>query len=277
MKHSPAQFQDYPPCSALKPFVQRYVHSWSRGGDSLAMRIPPTGGIYMIYVYATPVDVHFSDWSFCERPSIYLGGQLRDEQPVVESVGRMGLLGVEFTPSGFYRLYQRNALEFTDSIADFRNIDASGSAWLLESLSPRRSIKDNITALEQYFKRLIPDAVETDLVDSVVKQINTARGVVRIADLAETHNVSVRKLHREFLRVVGIPAKRYAKIVQLDAIFAALMQHNNAQLSDLAQQHGYFDQAHFIRDFQEFVQTNPSDFLQGGHSYLRTFLGAMAR
>ena len=42
----------------------------------------------------------------------------------------------------------------------------------------------------------------------------------------------------------------------------ALLQFSDIRLTDVAADFGYFDQAHFIKDFKQFARISPSDFLK---------------
>ena len=47
-----------------------------------------------------------------------------------------------------------------------------------------------------------------------------------------------------------------------------LRQYPGQSLTQIAYECGYYDQAHFIRDFKEFTGTTPKDFLENGEMAL---------
>ena len=84
--------------------------------------------------------------------------------------------------------------------------------------------------------------------------------------------MSVRQVDRLFARHVGIPPKVVARILRFQGALRALMRDPGCPLADVAANAGYFDQAHFVRDFRQmsggvprgyrgyFPPVGPSDF-----------------
>lgn len=275
-RHDEAAYAAYPPEPDLRPFVHRFIHGWREDEGTNWLRIPPTGGVFFSYVSGAPLRVHFSDRVYDRRPRYFIGGQLRREQPVLESLGRFGrfgLFGAELAPTGFYRLFHSRTEPFTDSIADFAELFPELAADLDARVDPAASAQETVNAMQSFFRSLAPKALEVPQIEAIVRDIAAARGVVGVAELGRRHGLSTRAMHRKFLEVVGIPPKHYAKIVQLNAVVGALQAGDDQELSSLAMDHGYFDQSHFIRDFKRFVGASPTVFLRSQSAFLRTYLG----
>lgn len=272
-KHDEAAYAAYSPDPDLRPFVHRFIHGWREDEGANWLRIPPTGGLFFSYVSGAPLRVHFSDRIYDGRPRYFIGGQLRREQPVLESLGRFGLFGAELTPTGFYRLFHSRAEPFTDTIADFSELFPEHAADLDGRVEATGPARQTVVAMQSFLRSLVPEALEVPQIEAVVRDIATGRGLVSIAELGRRHDLSTRAMHREFLKVVGIPPKHYAKIVQINAVIGALQAEDSQELSSLAVDHGYFDQSHFIRDFKRFVGASPTVFLRSHSGFLSTFLG----
>lgn len=272
-----ANYAAYEPAPDLQPFVHRYLHGWSDREDGTWLQIPPTGGVFLSYIPGAPLEVHFRQSHHVTRSRLFIGGQLRQEQPRLKSLGRFGLLGVELKPAGFYQLLHHKAYPFTDTITEFGDVFPEHAQWLEERLQPDAPIEELINGMETFLRRRAGSALETPNIDNVVRDIARRNGLASIDDLARRAGLSVRQLRRQFATVVGIPPKHYAKIVQVNAVVAALMTDDTPRLQSLALDHGYYDHAHFVRDFQRFVSLNPSQFLRSGSPFLRTFLGNAAR
>jgi transcriptional regulator GlxA family with amidase domain len=86
------------------------------------------------------------------------------------------------------------------------------------------------------------------------------KGQFRVAELAEYCNLSARQLQRRFQDVVGVSPKILARTIRFDEIRRRLMFNPDANLTDLAYEFGFTDQAHFIRDFKEFAGKTPGEF-----------------
>ena len=74
--------------------------------------------------------------------------------------------------------------------------------------------------------------------------------------------MSARQLERKFDQATGVAPKTLARAIRFEAIRSRLMFRPDANLTDLAYEFGYTDQAHFIHDFKDFTDKTPSEFAE---------------
>ena len=86
------------------------------------------------------------------------------------------------------------------------------------------------------------------------------KGQFRVAELADRCNLSARQLERQFDEATGVSPKTLARTIRFEAIRSRLMFEPDTNLTDLAYEFGYADQAHFIHDFKAFANKTPSEF-----------------
>jgi AraC-like DNA-binding protein len=86
-------------------------------------------------------------------------------------------------------------------------------------------------------------------------------GALRVDALASTTGVSPRRLHELFVREVGVPAKRLARILRFRQVLSGLATTPAIDLARLAQHCGYYDQSHLNRDFRDLATMTPLDYL----------------
>ncbi|MGZ5220708.1 MAG: helix-turn-helix domain-containing protein, partial [Chitinophagaceae bacterium] len=67
-------------------------------------------------------------------------------------------------------------------------------------------------------------------------------------------------MERKFVSAIGLSPKQLSRVVRLQATLKMLEQQNFGSLTSLAYENGYYDQAHFIKDFKEFTGTSPKFF-----------------
>lgn len=89
-----------------------------------------------------------------------------------------------------------------------------------------------------------------------------AGGGVRVDALAARAGLSPRRLHEVFLREVGMPAKRLARILRFRRALEGLAAASAADLAGLARECGYYDQSHLYRDFREMSGLTPLRYLE---------------
>lgn len=59
----------------------------------------------------------------------------------------------------------------------------------------------------------------------------------------------------------GVSPKQLGKLIRLQTALKMLLNQQSENLTDIAYNSEYFDQAHFIKDFREFTGINPKEFI----------------
>jgi AraC-like DNA-binding protein len=83
-----------------------------------------------------------------------------------------------------------------------------------------------------------------------------------VSRLARESGVSARRLNELFQREVGLPAKRIARILRFRHALERLAAQRTIDLTDLALDCGYYDQAHLYRDFRDLAGLTPRAYLK---------------
>lgn len=275
MRHVIPHVRQFPASPDLAPYVHRFMYGISEHPGEL--RIPPTGGVFLSYVVGSPLIVHFNARVYDRKPSLFLGGQLCKERPVLRSTGRFELLGAELTPTGYYKLFHQPAHRLTDSIADLSEIHRDAATQFEGHVRGTGGVADLIAHLERGLRQLASTAMRAPIVEAIVDDVHNCNGVVRVSDLCRKHAMSPRQMRRYFQHAVGVSPKHFSKICQVNAVVGAMKDNDSERLRSLALDHGFYDQAHFIRDFHSFVAMDPSGFLRGSSQFLRTYLGNASR
>ena len=170
---------------------------------------------------------------------------------------------VKLVATGFYAW---GALPFlADRARGLDNLSATlGREWddlatRIES-SVREDDYDAAVAIveDHLIETLLTARVDLKKIESAAKMLYLQKGQFRVAELADHCNLSTRQLQRQFQDVAGVSAKRLARSIRFDEVRKRLMFDPEQSLTTLAYEHGYADQAHFIRDFKKFADRTPS-------------------
>jgi transcriptional regulator GlxA family with amidase domain len=86
--------------------------------------------------------------------------------------------------------------------------------------------------------------------------------------------VNRRQLERKFSSAIGLSPKQLSKVIRLQTTLKALYQEKSSTLTSVAYENGYYDQAHFIKDFREFTGVSPKEFYAGHLQLSSLFTGA---
>jgi methylphosphotriester-DNA--protein-cysteine methyltransferase len=96
-------------------------------------------------------------------------------------------------------------------------------------------------------------------VEATVRAILADPSAVRVAAQAAAQGLGVEALERRFRRAVGASPKQLAAIVRLRR--AVALRAGAPTLGELALEAGYYDQAHFNRQFTAMLGAAPGAFL----------------
>ncbi len=94
----------------------------------------------------------------------------------------------------------------------------------------------------------------------VVKTIEADRSLLRLEQLSERFNLGGRSLERLFRRYVGLSPKWVLRCYRLQQAANRLTSGEALDLAALAQELGYFDQAHFSKDFKQVTGHPPGHY-----------------
>ncbi|MDJ0751861.1 MAG: helix-turn-helix domain-containing protein [Woeseiaceae bacterium] len=67
-----------------------------------------------------------------------------------------------------------------------------------------------------------------------------------------------------FRRYVGITPKVFQRILRFNDVFRRIRENGTIDWAEVANQCGYADQSHFIREFRRFSGFNPAEFIRAG-------------
>jgi AraC-like DNA-binding protein len=96
---------------------------------------------------------------------------------------------------------------------------------------------------------------------SATRQLYATSGQVRMDELAAQAALSASQFERRFKYLTGVTPKMMARLIRFQNIVYTMYLNPLRRASDLAQDFGYTDQAHFIHDFKAFASLTPGEFI----------------
>lgn len=109
------------------------------------------------------------------------------------------------------------------------------------------------------------------VVQQALQQILATNGLLTIQELMGSLDISERTLERHFKLHVGLSPKRYCRIIRHAYIFKVVNEKSD-NWAQVAYKAGYYDQTHFIKNFQEFTGEDPSKYGFDDKTFANFFL-----
>src|SRR5215510_14426082 len=136
-------------------------------------------------------------------------------------------------------------------------------AELRARMHDARDLGGALDLLEAWLARRLDGApVPHDATAAACAALGRARGAASIEAVARACGRSPRRLRELFLREVGVPAKRLARVERFRAAVERLARAPRGALADVADASGYYDQAHMNRDFRALAGMTPGAYLR---------------
>jgi AraC-like DNA-binding protein len=241
---------------ALAPFVERY---WSVRWDLTGR--PPFRSEVLSHP-SVNVSVESGDrprFGFA-LPAVLVHGVV-SRRFTVDLVGAGRVTAVKFHPGGFRAF--TGVLPARDSVARLRGELGLDPDRLRAAVLAVDDNADRTAVLDAALAPLAPEPEPAyrDLRALLDRMIDD-RSLVRVDQVAELAGTSTRSLQRAFATYVGVSPKAVLARYRLQDAAALIDAGEVDDLAALAATLGWFDQAHFSRDFRAVVGVTPSTYLQ---------------
>ena len=230
----------------LSGYVSRILRLQHDAASEISIPARPTGHVYLGWLARGRATAYANDSAFSiEAGEGHVSGQLSvfDAHYTIHGPALQFL--AEFTPTGACRLLKQ---------------DLGGRQNCCDVFEFPRINGGEDTAFLSYLVELASAAAPPDLImTAAVKRIDESRGDLSISALARDLGLSERHFRREFLKSVGIAPKPYAMIKKVLSSLQSLVENPESELSDVALESGFYDQAHLNKVFRLYLRTTPGN------------------
>jgi len=191
------------------------------------------------------------------QPAMFLVGQM-DQCTRVQQAGPVRAIGVRFRPGGARPFLWFPQQEVAGQIVSLDSIEGRLKKQFEQAAFDARSDRERIARMEALLigrLRIKPEP----RIEAALHSIRT-RLLLRAA-IAES-GWKERQFRRRFQDVVGIGPKVFSRIIRFQRALRAI---ERTGLLPAALECGYYDQAHFIKDFKSFAGEAPATYTSRKH------------
>jgi AraC-like DNA-binding protein len=249
-----------PPHPALAHIVRHYL---------ILDGLQPAGGVHRLFADGNTGLVFNLDNAAFNASAIHscwLYGQIKTYHDLTLT-GSINWIVVVLQPYGAYHLLGVPADELfncffpAEEVLKHRMHEIVNALLRVTQLSERVQLLNNFL-LQQISKSKGPDPMIMQAVDLIIQH----EGVMPVELLLQSLFVTERTLERKFKHTIGLSPKRFIEIVRLNVSAKRMQRMKEKQsLASVAYDGGYFDQAHFIKDFRKFTGFTPQQYFEQVH------------
>lgn len=242
-------FKRYLPQAALRPWIQCYwvAQQYNLPVGGFTETLYPDGGTSLIFNFTEN-----------ELPNINFKAGKTASKILFQQ--RIDCLGVRFNPGGAFKLFDidMSVLAKADHQQDF--FDAH-IARLQPQLNELKTTAARLVLIENwllakikqqhlgqgFFERFVSHFLQTD---------------ENFELLVEQQPLSRRQLERKFQLEIGLSPAHLKQLQRVKKARELIARSPGLQLTQVAQDCGFYDQAHFIRHFQKITGQTPGQYKQ---------------
>ena len=244
------------------PPVDRYVENyWAvrwdlTGRPAYRQEIIPHPCVNVTVEAGSPGEVRHG----FAMPAVLLHG-LPTRRFAVDLTGTGQVLGVRFRPGGFAALTGHGAGALRDRVMPLGQVFGAAAGMLANDVLAEEDDERRVGLVAAFLCERLPDvAPGYDLVLALVTEMLEDRSLIRVGQLTRRHGMSERTLQRLFRRYVGASPKWVLARYRLHDAAAWLEREPGVPIAAVAAAVGYFDQAHFCREFKALLAVTPTEY-----------------
>jgi len=240
------RLERYLPEAELTPFVEFFwLVAWSLpDGVTHVQRTLPRHAIHVV---------------FDEGRTAVFGVMTGSFEYTLRGSGRV--LGASFRPGAFRAFLRQPVQSITDRTLPLSAIFDCDDAEAERKVLSAPDDAGMVAAASALLRRALPEADPVvEHIAGILRVIETEAGITQVQQLADHVGIGMRKLQMLFKDYIGASPKWIIRRKRLLDAADLLAKGSDIDLAELAQQLGYYDQAHFTTDFEKLVGKPPADY-----------------
>ncbi len=243
------------PDPGLAPFIRMFMAGRFDGEPA---HLPASADIQLLIYLSGGVSVRSAAGRSMELPDSFVVGATMRPQLYLPRPGS-SFFGMVFRPGGFQACFGIPADVVTGQVIA---LDALLPGSVVNRWREQCHAAQGTPELLRAASRLLSAMAAPSRVRSL-PPLALGSLLQPVSDLSAALGMSTRQFERRFLASHGVPLRDFRRLARFSSSLARLMAQpaRRPGLAAVALDAHYSDQAHFSRDFQQFVGATPSHYL----------------
>lgn len=179
------------------------------------------------------------------------------------------VIGIQFNPGGTFPFFRMPASELANQWIDLESLWRIAAADIRDQLLAAPSPDAMFVILERSLMAQLARPLELHpAVHFARSHICRAPHIATVSGMMERIGLSHRRFIQLFHEQVGLTPKAFCRVRRFQRVLAAVHRKPSVDWAQVALGGGYYDQAHFIHDFQGFSGLTPAAYLARATEHL---------
>lgn len=262
------KYSELEPSEELESVVKNYFTLDYNGSDLRTDYFLPNGLVYLFYMKANEdFETHFFETGekFPTTTGLYV---CYLNTLAAYSHKKINSVGVAMYPIYLELLFKDGPNRFMNKLVKIKECDTFSIAEL-----SHMSVEDIMKTLEKFIlQHLDKNPVKKELVDIYQRVTQLKTYNTSIKELSESTGYSSRHLNNLFKRHLNVSPKKFVQIVRFNHGLQLMRETGEFKnLTHIANQLGYHDQSHFIKDFKNLCGKTPRELVMDVESASKNF------
>jgi AraC-like DNA-binding protein len=180
---------------------------------------------------------------------------------IIETAPQFSVAGVQFKAGGAFPFFARPIDELANRHVPLDALWGGLDAELRERLVEAAEPDEKLDVIERLLSaRLARGRSGHQAVAYAIKAFERDPALARVAAITNRIGLSHRRFLDLFTDEVGLTPKLFCRIRRFQRVLRRMQDGRRVEWADVALSCGYYDQAHFIKDFHAFSGLNPSSY-----------------
>lgn len=256
-------FETIQPNGILKNHIKNYVvvETGSAMDFMPENRVFPCGLVSLVFHYGSPSKFKHKNEKAYVEPSFVICGQQQSYYDLALA-GKTGMVLVFFKPQGVQSFFKLPMSELSNQNLALQDLLKDEASELEEKLFKSKNNTERIALLEAFLLKRLEHKKDFDRISHAIRLIEQSKGQVRTRQLASEVCLGIKQFERIFSQQVGLNPKKFSGIIRFQNVVQTKQKFKSMGMYQMAIEHGYFDQSHFIHDFKSLTGLTPAAFFK---------------
>lgn len=198
---------------------------------------------------------------------------LQKESLLIAPADEADMVGIRFKPGGLFPFIDMPVSEVTNQVVDMDLIWGPLIEEIREQLFELSGPHEKFNILQTVLIRRSRGFLQPNkAVNYATYQILNGTSPISVRELARNIGISHKHLLTQFNKCVGITPKMFYRVHRFQKALQYIEKWETIDWISLVYDCGYYDQAHFIREFKSFSGLTPSQYISHKNDALNHIL-----